>query len=191
MKRRPQIIADRIYQHYVNALEDLGNEEAIGAASALRNMNVIANILRRWRIPRSPVSLSAYYRSLDAVIPRGELKNRARWVLDSCVGNLLDAAFLSQTFDDEVTKLPIIPHQFEYACIPRCGKLFQSRIVPGNWMKWFHKLSREIIAFDKVQRQLLTNTSDLRSLLFHAYMMASTLHQTLSILDFADSWRRK
>jgi hypothetical protein len=181
-------LSDSIYQHYVEAYSWLGKDNSVSVATGLRNVHQVSDMLDRWKIPSRSVKLSIFYRSLRYAMPQGELRNRARWILDSSVGNLTEAVSLSEDFLDETVKVPILNFRTNYAP-PRAVGLLGKGIVSMEWLRWFRTLTKEFNYFDGVQTRMLVNIYDLRALVFHAYLLASALHQGITIIDYSRSLR--
>jgi hypothetical protein len=185
--------ADRIYAHYLSHLEWLGNHlMAISAASALRNMHIVAKITKKWKIPKHPVELAALLQDLDRCGQgRHDVQERMRWVLDSSVGDLMKLAPISQTFEDDRYGSITIPSSIieVYGCMPNAMSLLRNEKIPTKWLLFLDSLKKSIANYDLYVRRRLFNAYDIRILLFCGYSLAMMLHQGLVSLEYISAWR--
>ena len=179
-------MADPIYDHYVAAFSWLGTDEAVGAASAIRSLHFLSRALEAWVIPEGPVPLSQLLNIIDAELPHSEYRERARWVLDSSVGNLMTLLDRSMSFEDE-PKEPVMSASIDYICLPDLSAIFSSGQLSSELSTFLRRLRDAFIGLGRVVVAPLINVYDLRSVLFHGFLLANTLIAVLSVIDYARS----
>jgi len=180
----------QVYEHYSQGLTWLEPQEGECLGGALRSLHEITAALKTLDFVDKPTRLEDFERStgIERLGYDGyDLRCETDFVLDSSVHGLQRLLKDLEVYQDEEPTPPALPYHNDYARLPDVDPLFSRGIILPEWMRFFRTLVQE---YDNLDREICRRpitVSDIAALCFHAYLLAVSLHQALSIFAFAQA----
>jgi hypothetical protein len=177
-----------LYEHFSNLSIGIPEAERVSLGSAFRALHEVSRALCELDLGADWMPLEGWEKASRLE----ELKNQGYdlkfeiWMAIGPVGELAKLVDECRYLCDAKPGAPAPAECLSYSTLPEAECLFEAKNIAPEWMRFLRGLRDRCLALDVESQTLPTEPSGVQHLLFHGYLVATLLHQALTILEFAE-----
>lgn len=177
-----------LYEHYSSCFAGMSNEDGVSLGSAFRILHEVSENLARLDLLADSMPVEGW----QEAIKLNDLKSEGYdlkfeiWMAFGPVGQLAKLIDECKYLSPDTCGASTQEESLDYSILPDSQCLLKDKTITSQWMQLLRRLRERCLALDVELQKMATNCVDIRSLLFHGYLIAMLLHQVFSMLEFAE-----